>query len=65
MRGSLENRTAQLESELSKAWEQVKDLTEKCSTLESAKRHLEIDLDKVRAFGCRRAHIWPSVSLGN
>lgn len=47
MRGSLENRTAQLESELSKAWEQIKDLSEKGSTLETAKRHLEIELDKV------------------
>lgn len=47
MRGSLENRTAQLESELSKAWEQIKDLSEKVSELEATKRHLEIDLDKV------------------
>lgn len=47
MRGSLENRTAQLESELSKAWEQIKDLSEKGSALETAKRHLEIELDKV------------------
>ena len=47
MRGSLENRTAQLESELSKAWEQIKELSEKGSMLETAKRHLEIELDKV------------------
>lgn len=47
MRGSLENRTAQLESELSKAWEQIKDLSEKVSELEATKRHLEIELDKV------------------
>ena len=47
MRGSLENRTAQLESELSKAWEQIKDLSEKVSMLETTKRHLEIELDKV------------------
>ena len=47
MRGSLENRTVQLESELSKAWEQIKDLSEKGSTLETTKRHLEIELDKV------------------
>lgn len=47
MRGSLENRTAQLESELSKAWEQIKDLSEKGSMLETTKRHLEIELDKV------------------
>ena len=47
MRGSLENRTAQLESELSKAWEQIKDLSENVSTLETTKRHLEIELDKV------------------
>ena len=50
MRGSLENRTAQLESELSKAWEQIKDLSEKESTLETTKRHLEIELDKVWAL---------------
>ena len=48
MRGSLENRTAQLESELSKAWEQVKELSDKVSTLETTKRQLEIELDKVR-----------------
>ena len=47
MRGSLENRTAQLENELSKAWEQIKELSEKGSMLETAKRHLEIELDKV------------------
>ncbi|XP_068754666.1 myosin-11-like [Montipora capricornis] len=46
MRGSLENRTAQLESELSKAWEQVKELSDKVSTLETSKRQLEIELDK-------------------
>lgn len=46
MRGSLENRTAQLESELSKAWEQIKELSEKGSMLETTKRHLEIELDK-------------------
>ena len=48
MRGSLENRTAQLESELSKAWGQVKELSDKVSTLETSKRQLEIELDKVR-----------------
>lgn len=47
MRGSLENRTAQLENELSKAWEQIKELSEKGSMLETTKRHLEIELDKV------------------
>lgn len=47
MRGSLENRTAQLESELSRAWEQIKELSEKGSTLETTKRQLEIELDKV------------------
>lgn len=46
MRGSLENRTAQLENELSKAWEQIKELSEKGSMLETTKRHLEIELDK-------------------
>ncbi|KAJ7379582.1 protein of unknown function (DUF4686) [Desmophyllum pertusum] len=46
MRGSLENRTAQLESELSRAWEQIKDMSEKGSMLETTKRHLEIELDK-------------------
>ena len=50
MRGSLENRMVQLESELSKAWEQVKELTEKVSTLEATKRQLEIGLDKVNLF---------------
>lgn len=46
IRGNLENRTAQLESELSRAWEQMKELSEKVSTLEATKRQLEIDLDK-------------------
>jgi len=52
MRGSLENRTAQLESELSRAWEQIKDLSEKASMLETTKRHLEIELDKVHKSYC-------------
>ena len=47
LRGSLESRTAQLETELTKAWEQIKELTEKVSTAETTKRHLEIELDKV------------------
>ena len=52
MRGSLENRTAQLESELSRTWEQIKDLSEKASMLETTKRHLEIELDKVHKSYC-------------
>ena len=52
MRGSLENRTAQLESELSRAWEQIKDLSEKASMLETTKRYLEIELDKVHKSYC-------------
>ena len=48
MRGSLENRTAQLEGELNKAWGQIKDFAEKVSSLEATKRHLEIELDRVR-----------------
>ena len=60
LRGSLENRTAQLETELTKAWEQIKDLTEKVSTAEATKRHLEIELDKV---GTRPSASCPRPSL--
>jgi flagellar basal body rod protein FlgG len=47
MRGTLENRASHLESELTKAWGQIKELTERASGLEATKRHHEIELDRV------------------
>jgi len=49
MRGTLENRANHLEGELTKAWGQIKALTEKASALEASKRHLEIELDRVNS----------------